>query len=172
MTTSRDPSSAGLSIRPASAGDLPAIAALYDHYITHSTCTFAETPEDEVYWRDWLAAHVGPLPAIVAIHHSAVVGWGCLSRWQTRCAYRFSVEGSVYVAPEHFRQGIGAAILDALISLARRHGYHSIIAQIADHQRASEALHSGRGFRRVGCLEGVGFKFDRWIDVTLWQLSL
>ncbi len=172
MTTPRDQPPADLTIRPASVGDLPAIGDIYNHYVLNSTCTFAETPQDAAYWRNWLAEHAAPHPAIVAIRDSQIVGWGCLSRWQTRCAYRFSVENSVYVEPDHFRQGIGAAILDELITLAREHDHRNLIAQIADHQTASEELHRRRGFRYVGCLEKVGFKFNRWIDVALWQLSL
>ncbi len=172
MDTPPDQSTGDLSIRHASDGDLPAISDIYNHYILHSTCTFSETPQNAAYWQDWLIEHAGPHPAIVAVRDSRIVGWGCLSAWQTRCAYRFSVENSVYVAPGRFREGIGAALLDELIALARQHGHRSLIAQIADHQSASEELHRRRGFRYVGCMEKVGFKFDRWIDVAIWQLSL
>jgi phosphinothricin acetyltransferase len=97
---------------------------------------------------------------------------GTLSRWNSRCAYRRSVEDSVYVHPEQHRRGVGAALLGALVEAARQHGHRNVIAQIADHQPASERLHERFGFRRVGCLERVGHKFDRWIDVVIWQLRL
>ena len=161
-----------LTIRPVAPGDLAAAGAIYNHYVLNSVCTFAEQPEDGAYWQDWLAEHRGPHPAIVAVRDGGIVGWGTLSPWNVRCAYRHSVEDSVYVAHEHLGQGIGRALLGELIDLARRCGHRNVIAQIADHQAASEALHRRFGFEPVGCLLGVGFKFYRWIDVAIWQLKL
>ncbi|MFQ5502391.1 MAG: GNAT family N-acetyltransferase, partial [Phycisphaerae bacterium] len=78
----------------------------------------------------------------------------------------------IYVNPDCHRQGIGHALLAELIDRARRHEHKNIIAQIADHQPASEALHESFGFKPIGTLEAIGRKFDRWIDVTIWQLKL
>jgi len=161
-----------MELREATAADIPAVEEIYNHYVLHSTCTFATDPEDEEYWRDWLSSHVGAHPAIVAVEGGRVAGWGTLSRWNNRCAYRFSVENSVYIRKECHRRGIGRAILAELVALARRHGHRNIVAQIADHQAASEALHAALGFRKVGYLEAIGYKFDRWIDVAIWQLRL
>jgi phosphinothricin acetyltransferase len=152
--------------------DMSAVAQIYNHYVLHSTCTFAEQPEQQPYWDAWLAAHVGPHPAIVAEQDGQVVGWGSLSRWNSRCAYRFSVEDSVYVHEGLHRRGIGRALLGELIRLARSHGHRNIIAQIAGDQPASEALHQRFGIRRAGTLRHIGFKFNRWIDVSLWQLEI
>jgi L-amino acid N-acyltransferase len=164
-----------LTLRSVERRDLAAVAAIYNHYVLHSTCTFAEEPEGQPYWDAWLAAHSGvglPHPGVVAEQDGQVVGWGSLSPWNRRCAYRFSVEDSVYVRDGLHRRGVGRALLGELVRLARRHGYRTIIAQIADDQAASEKLHEGLGFRRAGTLRRVGFKFDRWIDVSLWQLEL
>ena len=170
MTDDRDHDT--LTIRLAARDDLPAVGDIYNHYVLHSTCTFAEEPEEAAYWLDWFAEHSGPLPAVVAVRDGKVVGWGTLSRWNSRCAYRQTVEDSVYVAPDALGQGIGRAILGKLITLARHHGHRHVIAQYADHQPASEALHRSFGFQPVGCLRGVGFKFNRRIDVTIMQLML
>jgi phosphinothricin acetyltransferase len=161
-----------LVLRPVEAGDMPAVAEIYNHYVLHSTCTFAEQPEQQPYWDAWHKAHVGPHPAIVAEFEGRIVGWGSLSRWNTRCAYRFSVEDSVYVRDGLHRRGVGRALLGELIHLARSHRHRNLIAQIAGDQPASEALHERFGFRRVGTLRNVGFKFNRWIDVALWQLEI
>ncbi|HKQ46880.1 MAG TPA: GNAT family N-acetyltransferase [Phycisphaerae bacterium] len=159
-------------LRPVRAADIPAVSAIYNHYVLNATCTFATEPEGEAYWRDWLAAHDGAHPAIVAEDSGQVVGWGSLSRWNNRCAYRFSVEDSVYIRTDQHRRGIGRLLLTELVALARTHGHRNIVAQIADHQPASEKLHEALGFRQVGVLEAIGFKFDRWIDVAIWQLRL
>ena len=161
-----------LTIRPVCRDDLPAVGSIYNHYVRHSTCTFAETPEEAAYWQDWFAEHTGPHPAIVAVRGDKVVGWGTLSRWNSRCAYRHTVEDSVYVAPDAVGRGVGRAILGELVALAKHHDHWHVIAQYADHQPASEALHRAFGFQTIGCLRGVGFKFNRRIDVTIMQLML
>lgn len=165
-------SSSNLLFRLVTPDDLPAVADIYHHYVLHSTCTFEEAPRPSDQWLEWLEEHTGRTPAIVAIEAGEVVGWGSLSRWNTRCAYRFSVEDSVYVRPDCHRRGVGRGILGELIRLAREHRHRNLVAQIADHQAASESLHEQLGFTRVGCLEGVGYKFNRWIDVVIWQLKL
>lgn len=163
---------ATLELRSAMPNDLPAIRAIYDYYVANSTCTFDLEPRNENAWQSWLAEHQGPHSAIVAIRGGALVGWGTLSKWNTRCAYAHTVEDSVYVDHRCHAQGFGRVILTRLIELAAEHGHRSVIGQIADHQPASEALHTALGFRRVGCLQRVGFKFDRWIDVSIFQLQL
>jgi len=168
-----DRSHDALTIRPATREDLPAVGDIYNHYVLHSTCTFAVEPEGDAYWQEWFDEHTRPHPAVVAVRDDGkVVGWGTLSKWNSRCAYRHTVEDSVYVAPDAVGRGIGRAILGELVVLARRHGHRHVIAQCADHQPATEALHQAFGFQAVGCLRGVGFKFDRWIDVTILQLKL
>lgn len=161
-----------VEVRPAMPSDLEAIAAIYHHYVLHATCTFATEPESQDYWRNWFDAHVGAYPALVAMHGDDVVGWGSLSRWNTRCAYRFTAEDSVYIRENCRGLGIGRHLLSELIHRARASGLKSLVAQIADHQAASEQLHERAGFRRVGVLERVGYKFDRWIDVAIWQMHL
>ena len=116
-------------LRDASVDDLPFIRRIYEYYVRHSTCTFDGEPPGEDYWQAWLAGHDERYPALVATVDDSLVGWGCLSRWNTRCAYRFSVEDSVYVMPELHRRGIGKAILAALIESARAIGYRNIIPE-------------------------------------------
>jgi phosphinothricin acetyltransferase len=162
----------GITLRPVTRADLSAVAAIYNDYVIHSTCTFATEPEGPEFWEAWLTEHVGPHPAIVAVDDAEVAGWGSLSAWHTRCAYRFSVEDSVYVERSRQGRGIGRAMLEELLRLARRHGHRSVLAQIAEGQPVSDAIHERLGFRRVGSLQDVGFKFDRWISVSIWQRML
>jgi len=165
-------SAASMTLRTAQPADLPAITDIYHHYVKHSTCTFETEPRPPEAWQKWFESHTGPHPAIVAIDDGHLIGWGSLSTWNVRCAYRHSVEDSVYVRHDCHRRGVGRALLESLLARARSLGHRVVIAQIADHQPASERLHEVFGFRRVGCLEQVGFKFDRCIDVVIWQLLL
>jgi phosphinothricin acetyltransferase len=160
------------TVRSARTDDVPAIANIYNHFVLNSTCTFATEPEGEEYWHAWQIARSDAFPAVVVEESNHVIGWGTLSRWNSRCAYRFSAEDSVYIHPNHHHRGIGRAILAELIERAKAAGHRNVIAQIADHQPASERLHANFGFRKAGVLEGVGCKFDRWIDVAIWQLRL
>lgn len=117
----------------------------------------------------WFAAHGPGHPITVAESDGQVVGWGSLSPFHTRSAYRRTVESSVYVRHDRHRQGIGAALLADLIDRARVLGHHTIIAGIDLEQAASIALHRKFAFQEVGHLHEVGFKFNRWLDVVYLQ---
>ena len=159
-------------IRLARIEDLGAINAIYNHYVLHSTCTYQETPESIHGRREWFARHGAPHPVTVAEVNGSIVGWGSLSAYHARSAYRHTVENSVYVDHAFHRRGIGAALLRDLIERARALGYHAIIAGIDGDQTASIGLHAKFGFEQVGHLREVGFKLDRWLDVIYMELQL
>jgi L-amino acid N-acyltransferase len=164
MTTAR--------IRVATIEDLVAINEIYNHYVAHSTCTYQETPEPMEARRKWFADH-GPVHSVtVAEIGGRVVGWGSLSAYHARSAYRFTVENSVYVHHEFQRRGIGTLILADLIERARTLGHRAIIAGIDADQAGSVALHEKFKFETVGHLQRVGFKFGRWLDVIYMELLL
>lgn len=158
-----------VSIRPAREEDAPAIAEIYNHAVRTSTATF-DTEEKSVEDRlRWLAEHGERYPVIVAVHQEKVIGWGSLSRYAERPGWRFTAENAVYVDPEFSGRGVGKIILEELIDLARKLGYHTIIAQIAGGNEASIRLHEKYGFKHAGTLKEAGNKFDRWIDVVLME---
>jgi phosphinothricin acetyltransferase len=160
------------TIRPATESDLVAINDIYNHYVLHSTCTYQEEPETLESRRQWFSRHGAEHPVTVAEMHGQILGWGSLSSYHARSAYRYTAENSVYVHPEHHRRGIGSALLQDLISRARVLGYHAIIAGIDGEQTASVALHVRFGFEKVAHLKQVGFKFGRWLDVVYMELIL
>lgn len=159
-------------IRPAKESDLPAINDIYNHYVLHSTCTYQEEPELFDSRQRWFNHHGEKHPIIVATTNGEVVGWGSLSPFHARCAYRFTVENSVYIDHRFHRQGIGSLLLQDLIVRGRDLGHRAIIAAIDGEQTASVALHSKFHFEKVGHFKHVGFKFGRWLDVIYMQLSL
>jgi phosphinothricin acetyltransferase len=112
------------------------------------------------------------LPWLVAERDGRIVGYAYASKWKGRCAYRYSVESSVYVDAEHTGQGIGTALYDALLARLRSGKTHVVIGGIALPNEGSVALHERFGFRKVAHFNEVGFKFDRWIDVGYWQITL
>jgi len=162
----------GLLIRPATRADLIAINDIYNYYVARSTCTYQEDPSTIDEREQWFADHGAEHPITVAEHDGMIVGWGSLSRFHPRSAYRRTVENSVYVAHDHHSQGIGSALLQDLIDRARTLVHHTLIAGIDTEQAASIRLHLRFGFEQVAHLKQVGFKFGRWLDVVYLQKML
>ena len=161
-----------ITIRPATAADLEPINEIYNYYVLNSTCTYQTEPETIEARRAWFASHGAPHPVTIAEQSGRIVGWGSLSRFHARAAYSRSVENSVYVHPDHHRQGIGRALLTDLIERAAALGHHTIIAGIDAEQTASVALHRALGFVQVGHMKELGHKFGRWLDVIYMQRML
>jgi phosphinothricin acetyltransferase len=160
------------NIRLATESDLYAINEIYNLYVARSTCTYQTEPETIEDRFKWFAAHGGRHPVTVAERDGVVVGWGSLSPFHRRAAYRNSVENSIYVRHDLHKQGIGSALLEDLISRARTIGHHTIIALIDASQQGSIVLHHRFHFAKVAHLKEVGNKFDRWLDVVYMQLIL
>lgn len=163
---------ARVTLRSATEADLAAINDIYNHYVELSTCTYQETPETPEGRLAWFRRHGGPHPVIVAEAGEAVVGWGSLSSFHPRSAFRHTVENSVYVRHDHHGRGIGSLLLQDLISRARSLGHRAIIAAIDANQAPSLALHAKFQFQEVGRLRRVGLKFGRWLDVVYLELQL
>jgi phosphinothricin acetyltransferase len=160
-------------LRDAIASDLPAISAIYNHYVLHSTCTYQLEPETLADRQAWFALHsADKYPVVVAEMDGQVVGWGSLSKFHARAGYDPTVEASVYIADGFHRRGLGRTILQSLIERARRARFHTLIGGASADQAASIALQESLGFERVGCLKEVGEKFGRRLDVVYLQLML
>ena len=159
-----------MDVRLARSTDAEQMRSIYNAEVTGSTATFDLVPRTAREQMTWLADHRGPYPAIVAVgHHEAVLGFGSLSEYKDRPSYATTVEDSVYVGAAHRGQGVGRALLEELVGLARQHGFHSVIARIGGDNQASVALHEACGFAMVGVEREVGRKFNRWLDVSVLQ---
>ena len=161
-----------LAIRPATLEDLPAITDIYNDAIRSTTATFDTEPKSLEEQKRWFAAHDGRHPVLVAELAGKVVGWAALSRWSDRCAYDGTAESSLYVAPDYRGRGVGRRLKKELILSARQAGLHTILARVAEGSDASLHLNREFGFRQVGVIREVGFKFGRRLDVHLLQLLL
>ena len=159
----------GVTVRPATEADLEAIRGIYNAEVLRSTATFDEEPRDLEAQRRWLEAHGDPYLALVAEVDGAVVGWGALSPFGLRPAYRFTAEDSVYVHEAARGRGVGALLLRELLRGAAERGFHSVVARITGENAASIRLHVRCGFRVVGVEREVGYKFGRWLDVVVMQ---
>lgn len=162
-------------ILPATPADALEIARIYDHHVLHGTGTFEEAPPgpaemarriEAVLSRGW--------PWLVARGEGdGLLGYAYAGQYRDRSGYRYTCEDAIYVAAEAAGQGIGGALLAALIEAARGVGFTRMLAAIGDSANAASiALHARAGFVRVGLLDGVGVKFGRDLDVVFMQRSL
>jgi L-amino acid N-acyltransferase YncA len=160
-------------IRPATIRDAAAITAIYDHYVRTTSHNFEyETPDAAEITRRMEGVLQAGLPYLVAEVKGRVVAYAYVAQFRPRPAYRFTVENSLYVDKDWVGRGIGRQLLTALIEASRKAGMKQMIAGMGGENPASVALHRGLGFKHVGVLQNVGFKFDRWRDLTLMQRAL
>jgi len=161
-------------VRPATASDIPAITRIYAHAVRHGTASFEFDPPDEAEMtRRQRALLDAGYPYLVAEIDGAIMGYAYVGPYRTRSAYRYTVENSIYIAPDAQRRGVGCALLDRLITECEARGYRLMIAVIGDSgQTPSIELHRAAGFKLVGTFEAVGYKFDRWLDSVLMQRPL
>ncbi len=164
-----------IQVRASTPEDASAIAAIYAPHVLHGTTSFeVEAPNaEEILQRRAAILELG-LPYLVAEIDGVIAGYAYASRFRPRAAYRYTVENSVYVAPQFQRRGVARLLMQRLIEVCADAGMREMIAVIADPSAstASVELHRSLGFDQVGVLRGVGEKFGRAIDVLMMQKSL
>lgn len=163
---------APVELRVAEPDDAEAIRTIYNLEVETATSTFDLVPRPLEEQRAWLASRSGALSAIVAEHDGEVVGFGALSLYKERAAYRTTVEDSVYVRRDRQGLGIGRLLLTHLLDIAGANGFHAVMARIEASGTGSRALHERCGFELVGIEREVGRKFGRWLDVAVMQCLL
>lgn len=161
-------------IRTAQPTDLPAILAIYNYAVLNTTASYDYEPQTLEQRTRWFEHHqIEGLPIFVAVdEENKVTGWGSLSKFRDRIGYQHTVEHSVYVDVEHWRQGIGRALLATLIKSAQECNKHVLIGGIDASNEASVRLHESLGFEPVAHFRQVGYKFDRWLDLIFVQRML
>jgi L-amino acid N-acyltransferase len=161
-----------LALRRAAPIDATAIAAIWNHEVLETDHTTDTEPRDAATQRSWLAAHGDDHPVVVAVIGDEVVGYGALSPYRSKPAFRHTVENSVYVKDGRRGRGIGAAILEELLGIAGARGHHVVIARVTATNAASIALHERHGFTRVGFERETARKHGRWLDVVVLEKIL
>ncbi|WP_079203304.1 GNAT family N-acetyltransferase [Pseudomonas sp. CC6-YY-74] len=163
-----------MTIEDATATDLPAILAIYNDAVEHTTAIWNETLVDLDNRQTWLAErNAAGFPVLVA-HDAAgeVLGYASYGTWRSIEGFRHTVEHSLYVRSDQRGQGLGPLLMQALIDRAKAAGLHVMVAAIEAQNSASIRLHERLGFTISGQMSQVGRKFDRWLDLTFMQLIL
>jgi phosphinothricin acetyltransferase len=162
-----------MELRDASLEDAAQIVSIYNHYVLNTVISMeyeTVTPADMAQRiRDVQSTG---LPWLVLLDGENIIGYAYASKWRARFGYRHSVESSVYLAPEQQRRGLGGLLYRRLLERLREQGCHAVMGGIALPNPGSVALHEKLGFDQVAHFREVGRKFDRWVDVGYWQLTL
>lgn len=165
---------AAIMLVPAHVAHVPAITAIYADSVLHGIASWELEPPDATEMarrmNDVLARGY---PYVAALADGELVGYAYASSYRPRPGYRYTVEDSVYVAPDWQGHGIGRQLLAAVIEATTVLGYRQMIAVIGGSENtASIALHAALGFSHVGLLPAIGFKHGRWLDGVLMQRAL
>jgi phosphinothricin acetyltransferase len=165
---------AGVVLRDSRDSDLAIIQAIYAHHVLHGLGSFEEVPPSQAELAQRRQAVLASgLPYLVAELAGEVVGYAYAGLYRTRSAYRFTVEDSIYVDARYQRRGVAGRLLVELIARCEALGYRQMLAVIGDSaNRGSIGLHTSLGFKTVGMLPAVGFKFGRWVDSVMMQRAL
>ncbi len=164
-----------IHIRPAQPADLASITEIYRDAVLHGTATYEIDPPDQAEMtKRFHAITTDGFPYIVAELDGAVIGYAYASYFRTRPAYWWSVEDSIYIAPDAKGKGLGKQLLSQLIKDCTALGFRQFIAVIGDghEDSASVRLHTRAGFTYSGTIRASGFKHGRWLDTVLMQLEM
>ena len=148
--------------------DAGPIAAIYAPYANGTAVSFADRAPTADEYRERIRTTTARLPWIVCERDGIVAGYAYASPHRVSPAYRWSVETSIYVHPEHQRVGIGRALYVALLEALRLLGYHRAFAGITAPNPASIGLHEAVGFERFAAFDEVGYKLGAWQSV-IWM---
>ncbi|CAN5453893.1 GNAT family N-acetyltransferase [soil metagenome] len=155
-------------IRLAAEDDLPAINAIYNHYVINTTSTAQYEAETDADRLAWFRVRGPKHPVTVYVDGDEVVGWASLSTYNKRAGYHRTVESSVYLRHDQHRRGIGRALMQDIMARATALGHHAVVASISGDQAPSIGLHESLGFEKMGHLREIHRKFDRVLDVVYY----
>ena len=158
-------------IREAKSKDAKAIASIYNHYILNSSISFEEKPINENIIIERIN-YSGKNKWWIYESADELLGYGYSTNWKSRSAYRYTVESSIYLKPIKFRNGIGTALYTKLLESLKKEGFRRVLAGISLPNESSVLFHENFGFKKVGQLESVGYKFKKWIDIGYWELKI
>jgi phosphinothricin acetyltransferase len=159
-----------IEVREAEPGDLEAILAIYNDAVINTTATYDYEPRSRDAQQQWFAAkRAQNFPVLVGLEAGVVSGFASYGPFRPWAAYLYTVENSIYVAPEKRGRGLGTATLGPLLDIARARGFHAMVAGIDATNDPSLKLHAKFGFERVAHFRQVGWKFERWLDLVFLE---
>jgi phosphinothricin acetyltransferase len=160
-------------IRTATESDSSEIVNIYNYYVLNTSVTFEEQPLDSDEMASRITATLDDyLPWLVAEQDGQIIGYAYASKWKGRCAYKYSVESTVYLSHTVVSRGWGSKLYRKLLNALKDNNFHVAMGGISLPNDSSVGLHEKLGFEKVAHFSEVGYKFDEWVDVGYWQLKL
>src|SRR5437868_7878750 len=162
-----------VTIRNANEIDLPRLLEIYNEIIVNTTAIYQYVPQTLQMRKEWFALKQQQgFPVFVAEEDNEIIGFSTIGPFRQWQAYKYSVENSVYVAPDKRGKGIGKLLMEPLIDAATELNMHTIVAGIDATNEVSIQLHKKFGFEEVAHFKQVGYKFNKWLDLKFLQLIL
>jgi len=159
-------------IRNVKISDAKAISDIYNYHVYNTIVTFDLEPTSVTQMEQTISRVTEKHPWFVVEENNEIVGYAYASYWKKRSAYNATVESSIYISEKHIGKGIGKDLYQHLLRTLIQQNIHIIIGGISLPNKASVALHEKFGFKKVAHFKEVGFKFNKWIDVGYWQLTI
>lgn len=158
-----------VSVRGASAQDVPAIASIYNQGIEDGVATLEYAPKTLAEMGRWFEAHDERYAVLAACAADEVVGWASLNSYSHRCAYDGVADLSIYIRRDWRNRGVGRQLLQAVEAEAVRGGFHKIVLFALSFNDAGRRLYAGSGFREVGVFVEQGKLDGRYVDVLIME---
>jgi phosphinothricin acetyltransferase len=152
--------------------DIQQICDIYNFYVKNTSITFEEDPVSSREMEERIKDVTASFPWYVYLDHGKLIGYAYASKWRGRCAYRYTVESTIYLKNDLVGKGIGSFLYAALLDDLRKRGVHAVLGAIALPNERSQRLHENLGFEIVARFKEVGSKFGKWVDVEFWELLL
>lgn len=157
------------TVRPATESDQQSIMEIYNDAVLNTAATFDTEPRTMENQLEWWMKHKKNHPVFVAEENELVIGWASLSPWSDRCAYDTTVEVSVYIRKDFRSKGIGSKLLEIVTLEGGKAGNHTVLSRITQGNESSIHIHEKFGYTHVGVMKEVGFKFGKFLDVSMMQ---
>ncbi|WP_298441460.1 GNAT family N-acetyltransferase [uncultured Ferrimonas sp.] len=152
--------------------DCAALLAIYNHAICHSSATFEESPISLSEFAARLSAIQAHYPILVLEHDGKLQGYAYGNHYKPRSAYRFCAETTIYLHQDCRGTGLGQLLYQALFTRLQAQGIEQLLAIVTRPNEQSAGFHQRLGYEQVGVMRRVGYKFNRWYDVAIYQKSL
>ena len=159
-------------IRNIETSDIPQICSIYNYYVQNTNASFETEPVPVADMEKRVLQFTRDYPWLVFEEQDSVLGFCYASKYRPRPAYRYTIEVTIYLDPQHLGQGIGKQLYHDLFEQLKTRDIHSLIAAIALPNEKSQSLHESLGFKQVALFKDMGYKLDQWIDVGYWQCML
>ena len=159
-------------IRKATLADTSALLEIYNYYVIHTAVTFDEVALSLNAFTEKLELILKDYPCIVFEDNNEILGFAYGSKFRPKPAYNYTVESTVYVKNGAHGKQIGSKLYTELIEQLKQRNFKSVLGVLTIPNPASVKLHEKFGFTQVAHLKEVGFKFDAWLDVGIFQLKI